>query len=72
MYVYPNTKFLWPQLLLNSWIDMDLKKYIQILEKMKLKKIGTFWVYMILVKILKLPAPPPRLGKPPPPAQVVS
>ena len=61
MYVYPNTKFLWPQLLLNSWIDMDLKKYIQIqiLEKMKLKKIGTFWVYMILVKILKLPAPPP-------------
>ena len=51
---------------------MDLKKYIQIqiLEKMKLKKIGTFWVYMILDKIWKLP--PPRLGKPPPPAQVVS
>ena len=64
MYVYPNTKFLWPQLLLNGWIDMDLKRYIQIkmLEKIMLEKIGLFWVYMILDKI----------WNPPPPAWVVS
>ena len=47
---------------------MDLKKYIQIqiLEKMKLKKLEHFEFRQ------NLETPPPRMGKPPPPARVVS